>query len=169
MHCHQQVQCGLHSYMFSAKFHRLWVISNQHCWPDDVIQNGWWDVMKSRTHYSDVIWPPWHLNSQATPLFVQPFVQPHKRKRQSCTLLALFERNPPVSSGFPSQRVSNAESLSMWWCRHATAHYSDVIMGTMASQITSLTIVYSTIYSDADQRKHQSSASQAFVPCTKGQ
>ena len=42
-------------------------------------------------------------------------------------------------------------------------HYSDVIMGTMASQITSLTIVYSTIYLGADQRKHQSSASLAFV------
>ena len=36
-------------------------------------------------------------------------------------------------------------------------------MGVIASQITSLTIVYSTIYSDADQRKHQSSASLAFV------
>ena len=36
-------------------------------------------------------------------------------------------------------------------------------MGTIAFQITSLTIVYSTIYSDADQRKHQSSASLAFV------
>ena len=42
-------------------------------------------------------------------------------------------------------------------------HYSDVIMGAMASQITSLTIVYSTVYSVADQRKHQSSASLAFV------
>ena len=42
-------------------------------------------------------------------------------------------------------------------------HYGDVIMNTMASQITSLTIVYSTIYSGAVQRKHQSSASQAFV------
>ena len=42
-------------------------------------------------------------------------------------------------------------------------HYDDVIMGAMASQITSLTIVYSTIYSGADQRKHQSSASLAFV------
>ena len=38
-------------------------------------------------------------------------------------------------------------------------HYSDVIMGTMASQITRLTIIYSTDYSGADQRKHQSSAS----------
>ena len=42
-------------------------------------------------------------------------------------------------------------------------HYNDVIMGAMASQITSLTIVYSTIYSDVHQRKHQSSASLAFV------
>ena len=61
-------------------------------------------------------------------------------------------------------------------------HYSDVIMGAMASQITSLTIVipppnevgggytgftlsvlYSSVYSGTDQRKHQSSASLAFV------
>ena len=57
-------------------------------------------------------------------------------------------------------------------------HYDGVIMTTMASQITSLTVVYSTVYSDADQRKHQSSASLAFVwgihrdrwiPRTKGQ
>ena len=36
-------------------------------------------------------------------------------------------------------------------------------MGMIASQITSLTIVFPTVYSDADQRKHQSPASQAFV------
>ena len=36
-------------------------------------------------------------------------------------------------------------------------------MSAMASQITSLTIVYSIVYSGADQRKHQSSASLAFV------
>ena len=36
-------------------------------------------------------------------------------------------------------------------------------MGTTTSQITSLTIVYSTVYSGSDQRKHQSSTSQAFV------
>ena len=57
-------------------------------------------------------------------------------------------------------------------------HYIDVIITTMASQITSLTVVYSAVYSDTDQRKHQSSASLAFVwgihrdrwiPHTKGQ
>ena len=42
-------------------------------------------------------------------------------------------------------------------------HYIDVKVGTMASQITSLTIVYTTVYSSTDQRKHQSSASLAFV------
>ena len=41
-------------------------------------------------------------------------------------------------------------------------HYNYVII-TMASQITSLTTVYSTFYSGADQRKHQSSASLAFL------
>ena len=42
-------------------------------------------------------------------------------------------------------------------------HCSDVIMGAMASQITSIAIVYSTVYSDADQRKHQRAASLASV------
>ena len=43
------------------------------------------------------------------------------------------------------------------------AHYSVVIMGAMAFHIASLTIVYSTVYTGADQRKHQSSASLTFV------
>ena len=51
----------------------------------------------------------------------------------------------------------------VWAQQHIFSHYSDVIMDAIASQITSLTIVYSTVYSDADQRKHQSSASLAFV------
>ena len=57
-------------------------------------------------------------------------------------------------------------------------YYDDVIMTTKASQITSLTVVYSIVYSGVDQRKHQNSASLAFVrgshrdrwiPRTKGQ
>ena len=42
-------------------------------------------------------------------------------------------------------------------------HYNDVIMRAMASQITSLRTVYPIVYWGADQRKHQSSASLAFV------
>ena len=39
----------------------------------------------------------------------------------------------------------------------------DVIMSAMVSQITGVSIVYSTVVLGADQRKHQSSASLAFV------
>ena len=42
-------------------------------------------------------------------------------------------------------------------------HYDDVIMTILASQITSLTVVYSIVDSGVDQRKHQISASLAFV------
>ena len=42
-------------------------------------------------------------------------------------------------------------------------HYTDVTMSPMASKIASLAIVYSTVYLAADQRKHQSSMSMAFV------
>ena len=84
----------------------------------------------------------------------------------------------PTSQCFPSFQRCHAfywkqGSLPVAWVlnRHLSGvsgvcqvrdnrvHNSDVIMGAMASQITSLTIVYS----GADQRKHQSSASLAFV------
>ena len=42
-------------------------------------------------------------------------------------------------------------------------HYDDVMMTMLVSQITSLTVVYSIVYSGVNQRKHQSSASLAFV------
>ena len=71
----------------------------------------------------------------------------------------------------------------LWQCQLSkhnsmcTMHYIDVIMTTMASQITSFTVVYSIVYSQIKE-KHQSSASLAFVrgvhrdrwiPRTKGQ
>ena len=53
----------------------------------------------------------------------------HQRKHQSSTSLA-FERNPPVTGGFPSQRASNAENVSIWWRQHglrgpSTFHQKD--------------------------------------------
>ena len=78
-------------------------------------------------------------------------------------------------SGMPRPQWCSIHFSVSNFIRH---HYIDVIMTTMTSQITSLTVVYSTVYSDADQRKHQSSASLAFVwgihrgrwiPRTKGQ
>ena len=82
----------------------------------------------------------------------------------------------PVSAGTTTQRdratMDQCETLEVWQyvssCSVRTSlvppwHYSDVIMDAMPSQITSLTIVYSIVYSGADQREHQSSASLAFV------
>ena len=59
--------------------------------------------------------------------------------------------------------VQNGVELWYLYCHcNLVHHYSDVIMIAMASQITSLTIIYSTVYSGAD-RKNQSSTSLAFV------
>ena len=74
-----------------------------------------------------------------------------------------------ISANFESQH--NSFHIKKWiWklstkCRSLGCrfHYNDIIMGAMVSQITNLTVVYSTVYSGADQRNHQSSASLAFV------
>ena len=47
--------------------------------------------------------------------------------------------------------------------RKAAWHYVNVIMSVMVSQIPHVSIVCPTIYSGADQRKHQSATSLAFV------
>ena len=61
-------------------------------------------------------------------------------------------------------RVAILIKIVYWniWCRSASrTHYNDIIMSAMASQITNLTIVHSSVYSGAE--KNQSSASLAFV------
>ena len=68
-----------------------------------------------------------------------------------------FEKD--ASRGIPANLQTKTISLQYQLYRH----YNDVTMTTMASQITSLTVVCSTVYSDADQRKHQCSASLVFV------
>ena len=63
-------------------------------------------------------------------------------------------------STFNVSLLSNFELVKrvQLWCTDTV-----VTMSPMASQITSLAIVYSIVYSAADQRKHQSFASMAFV------
>ena len=82
---------------------------------------------------------------------------------------------------FSLQRYSISNKIYTW-CRFALLevwfNYSDVTMSAMTSQIIGVLTVYSTGCSGADQRKHQNSASLAFVgeftgerwiPRTKGQ
>ena len=85
------------------------------------------------THYNDITWASWHLKWPVARHIIQ-FIQANSPSPTFC------ERNAPKAG-----------------------HYGDVIMSAMATQITSLTIVYITVYSGTDQRKHQSSALLAFV------
>ena len=65
---------------------------------------------------------------------------------------------------YKQYRKSNREIWNTFSERNISiSHYDDVIMSAMVSEITSLTIVYSTVYSGVDRRKNQSSASLAFV------
>ena len=69
---------------------------------------------------------------------------------------------PKINKMSANERGQNPGALTI----HSTFfinHYDDVIMTMLASQITSLTVVYSIVYSGVNQRKHQSSASLAFV------
>ena len=67
------------------------------------------------------------------------------------------------SCGYSDQYL-NQFKVKYHVCKHDMfIHYNDVIMGAIASQFTSLASVYSAVWLGADQRKHQSSASLAFV------
>ena len=57
----------------------------------------------------------------------------------------------------------NEFQTNILYCATLLCHFNDVIMIAMASQITTLTIVYTSVYLGADQSKHQSSALLAFV------
>ena len=69
------------------------------------------------------------------------------------------------AAGFDMIGVAGIQhpKLLCWISVTSDSDYNDVIMNATASQIASLTIVYSSDYSGADQRKHQSSASLAFL------
>ena len=70
----------------------------------------------------------------------------------------------PVYIQDPNLFITLTADVLAYECGIPSAdHYNDVIMTVIACQITSLPSVYSTVYSDADQRKHQSSTSLASV------
>ena len=84
--------------------------------------------------------------------------------KPSSSLLTLCERNPTVTGDLV---INN------------TPHYNDVIMSAMTSQITSLTIVYSTVYSRRISKENIKTprhwplwgeiTGDRWIPRTKGQ
>ena len=78
----------------------------------------------------------------------------------------------PAYPGWPHQQINPLSASPIWdpnlvstvrTDALARQHYNDDIMSAIASQITSLTIVYPTAYSRRRSKKHQNSASLAFV------
>ena len=68
----------------------------------------------SGDQYSDIAWAPQHLISLATQLFVEYLIQAdNKTNMKALHYWPICEGNPLVTSGFPSQRDSNAGSISM--------------------------------------------------------
>ena len=52
-------------------------------------------------------------------VFSQPFAQVQTKKKTSkLRVIGLCEGNPPVSCGFPTQKVGNTENISIWWRQH---------------------------------------------------
>ena len=71
-------------------------------------------------HYSVSQWTWRHLTSPASWLFAQPFVQAYIKEninRESAALLAFVRE---IHCDFPSQRASNRENVSIWWCQQVT-------------------------------------------------
>ena len=120
------------------------------------------------------------LRERNPPVFGE-FASQRASNEESVSISSLEQKclhlNEIFITGYTGSCHFNNLQCSQWWQFHQNedifvsvmtssfihAHYSDVIMGEKASQITSLTIVYSTVYSGEDQRKHQGPASLAFV------
>ena len=86
---------------------------------------------------------------------------------------AKFEAIPSIMHGTPNltrftnSKLDKSDALSTershYSDHYSAPHYSDVIMSAMPSQISGVLIVYLTVCSGADQRKHQSSESLVCV------
>ena len=79
-------------------------------------------------------------------------IKSYVKKHGRCFCIIQYANHCVISIGMTGEKVTIPQILNC-----------DVIMSAMASQITRLTIVYSPVYSGADQRKHESSVSLAFV------
>ena len=67
------------------------------------------------------LWARLCLRSPASRLFTQPFFQAQIKENIKVCVTGLCEGNSPVTGEFPSQRASNAENVSIWWCHYVVA------------------------------------------------
>ena len=67
-------------------------------------------------------------------MFFQPYVQTYIKESINAQL-ALCEGNPTVTGGFPSQRASNAENISISWRHHDVWSIPGIISGAVTAGV----------------------------------
>ena len=132
-----------------------WLIGNRYRPPFENNSNS--NVKNFIQQFNPVIDKISRNNSHAIILVWVEYKFTKTTRKGEMWIISWFEVHIIIITGeYPSNQNHPMEKLSL-------IHYNGVIMTMMASQITSLTIVYSIVYSGINQRKHQSSASPAFV------
>ena len=106
-----------------------------------MIQNDWWLFVSAQSPKATLYKSPWYKFAWYCYVGISIITRRHnerdgvlihrrldrllncfpgavQRKKQSSASLAFVWGNPPVTGGFPSQRVSKTENVFMWWCHH---------------------------------------------------
>ena len=141
------------------------------CWQPGAISQNWLaetpgshfniKIVLSRYRDYHYIRPSYHCNGNSYSGSVLIFETPPNGHFWNPMKIFVLSINHKRLGQQPAKYESNPISHKIN-C-NGYIHYGDIIMGAMASEITSITLVYSTVYSVADRRKHQSSALLAFV------
>ena len=126
--------------------------------------------------------PFWRNNNFIIASYARWWIR-HEVETLSALITKPLKRELSIALGFPSQRDKGPVRPSLTFSLKLTCkrcctnsrmsvtgdtmapivYHCDVIMSAMASQITGLAIVWSTLCLGADQEQHQSSPSLAFV------
>ena len=93
-----------------------------------------WFWVKLRPHYSDVI-----MTTMASPINSLIIVcstiysSTDKNKTSKLHVTGLSEGNSPVTGEFPTQRASNSENVSIWWCHHEICQKQSIFFNLLWS------------------------------------
>ena len=71
----------------------------------------------SHFHYSDVIMSAMVSNHWRLKCLPNRLFRHRSKKTSKLSITGVSDGNSPMTGEFPAQRTSNAENVSIWWCR----------------------------------------------------
>ena len=81
-----------------------------------VITSSWNAQFKTTVITLMSKWARWRLKSPASRLFTQVFIQVQIKENIKAPRHWPLCGNSPVTGEFPTQRASDANNISIWWC-----------------------------------------------------